>query len=195
MKTLKNLLPPLLALAGGIAMLFLRQSHIATLDSSGILAVGHIPGIIAGVLTLAVPALLLWRSLVFPKSSVCSFPASIVTAIGYGIGALGLAFTAVDILKNQPDTWLLLLVTSSTILSANCSSTMVAATAGISTGSSSRTILMLRASTLGVVASGIITGSTTASLTSSTIASANCSSTIVAAVAGTSTGCSSRTTL
>lgn len=109
MKTLKNLLLPILALAGGIAVLFLRQSHIATLDNSGILATGHIPGILAGVLSCLIPALLLWRSLVLPKNSVCRFPASIVAAVGYGIGALGIAFTAVDILKNQPDTWLLIL--------------------------------------------------------------------------------------
>ena len=95
MKFLKNHIPLLSAVAGGIAVLILRHCHLATANAAGLLDGGHITGIAAAVLSVLIPALLLWRSLVLPKNSTCRFPASVIAAIGYGIGALGIAYTAV----------------------------------------------------------------------------------------------------
>ena len=103
MKILKNHILPLLAVLGGIAVLLLRLCHLATMDEKGLLASGHIAGILAGILTLLIPAVLAWRSLVLSKEKDCRFPASVIAAIGYGVGALGVAYTSVILLLGQPD--------------------------------------------------------------------------------------------
>ena len=103
MKFLKNHILPLLAVVGGVAVLFLRLSHLATVDAKGLLASGHIAGILAGVLTLLIPAVLLWRSLVLPKDQACDFPASATATLGYCAAAFGIGYTAPTLLLNQPD--------------------------------------------------------------------------------------------
>lgn len=103
MKFLKNHILPLLAVVGGIAVLLLRLCHFATANEWGLLASGHFAGITAGILTLLIPAVLLWRSLVLPKDNGSRFPASVITALGYGIGAVGVAVTAIGFLLNPAD--------------------------------------------------------------------------------------------
>lgn len=103
MKYLKNHILPLLAVVGGIAVFFLRLSHLATVDNKGLLASGHIAGILAGVLTLLIPAVLAWRSVVLPRENTCRFPASVIAAVGYGAAALGICYTAVSLLLHQPN--------------------------------------------------------------------------------------------
>ena len=99
-KFLKSQSLTLTALFCGIGMLFLRLSHIATANEHGLLATGHIGGIAASVLALLVPAVLLWQSLVLPKDNICKFPASTPAAIGCGIAALGVGYTAMQILMH-----------------------------------------------------------------------------------------------
>lgn len=109
MKFVKNHILPLSAAMGGVAVLLLRMGHLATADAHGLLAGGHITGILAWILILLIPALLLWRSLVLSKESTCQFPGSMVSAIGYGIGAAGIAFTSVQFLMD-PQSNLLLII-------------------------------------------------------------------------------------
>lgn len=107
-KFLQNHILPLVALGSGIAVLVLRLCHLATMNEAGLLASGHIAGILAGVLTLLIPAVLLWRSLVLPKGSPCCFPASLPATIGYGAGALGVATTSAQFLLQNPDNLLMI---------------------------------------------------------------------------------------
>ena len=107
-KFLQNHILPLVAVGSGVAVLVLRLCHLATMNEAGILASGHIAGILAGVLTLLIPAVLLWRSLVLPKDSDCRFPASLPATIGYGAGALGVATTSAQFLLQNPDNLLMI---------------------------------------------------------------------------------------
>ena len=103
MKFLKNHILPLLAVVGGVAAMVLRLCHFATANEWGLLASGHFAGITAGILTVLIPAVLLWRSLVLPKEPDSRFPASVTAALGYGIGAVGLAVTAIGFLLDPAD--------------------------------------------------------------------------------------------
>ena len=108
MKFLKSQILPLLAVVSGAALLILRLCHLNTANEAGLLASGHFAGIAAGVLTLLIPAVLLWRSLVFPKEAECRFPASVTAALGYGIAALGTVYTAISLLLSNPDNLLMI---------------------------------------------------------------------------------------
>ena len=99
----------LVAALGGTMMLLMRLLHLNTMDAHGLLESGHITGICASVLALLLPAFLLWQSLVMPKENNCSFPASIPATAGYGIGAIGIAITAVQIWPTQSDPFQLIL--------------------------------------------------------------------------------------
>ncbi|MBE6960567.1 MAG: hypothetical protein E7448_07610 [Ruminococcaceae bacterium] len=101
MKFLKNHISLLVAVAGGIAVMILRQLHLATANEAGLLVRDHITGIFALILSVAILALLLWRSLVLPKEQTCRFPASIPATVGYALGAFGIAYTAVGFFRAQ----------------------------------------------------------------------------------------------
>ena len=126
-KFLKSQILTLMALFCGIGMLFLRLSHLATINEHSLLASGHIGGIAASVLALLVPAILLWQSLVLPKDNICKFPASIPAAIGCSVAALGVGYTAMQILMHVSSNTLYLvlgvlglLATISLVIMAGC---------------------------------------------------------------------------
>ena len=104
MKFLKNHSLLLLAAVGGVAVMILRFIHLATANEFGLLASNHFAGILTVIISVAIPAVLLWRSLVLPKDTVCRFPASTVAAAGCGIGALGITYVAVVLSQNSVTT-------------------------------------------------------------------------------------------
>ena len=107
-KFLQNHISLLVAVSSGALVLLLRLCHLDTMNEAGLLASGHITGILAGILTLLIPAILLWRSLVLPKDSECRFPTSLPAAVGYGAGALGVATTGAQFLLQSPDNLLMI---------------------------------------------------------------------------------------
>ena len=101
MKFLKNHICLQAAAIGGVAVMILRFFHLATANEFGLLASNHFCGISASILAIVLPAWLLWQSLILPKKSVCRFPASIIAAGGYGLGAVGILCTAVHCFVEQ----------------------------------------------------------------------------------------------
>ena len=106
-KSLNQHLLPLLAtvigvLCGAVAFGF-RVWHMNTIDARGLLANGHIAGILAGIFMLLIPGILLRLSMVLPKDCSRGFCSSWIGFIGYIIGALGLAYVPFRLLSGQAD--------------------------------------------------------------------------------------------